>query len=280
LILAGILPVMMLHGIILDRGSRVSLRRQLVGHLESRILGGQIGAGRRLPSVRRAEELLGLHRNTVAAAYGDLVQAGLARTRPGSGVYAQSPSGCPESGVARVTVLGARDLGLACADEGLRATLEAELRSRLAVRVRDAAESGPGVEIRLSPGTAFLQAVRTLPKPSLVSVVSGSDRVHRLVSSAVLIHGGEGVAYLPVTAGNRDSAAHAGRLARLVAADYASLAWARRRLPARVTPLPLISAHSWTELTVLLRCRKTGSRLPARRRENLERSLRTSVEEA
>ena len=113
------MPLMMLHGIILERGSRVSLRRQLAGHLESRILGGQIGPGRRLPSVRRAEELLGLHRNTVAAAYRDLVQAGLARTRPGSGVYVRSP-GCPDMGVALVTVQGYRDVGLDCADADLQ----------------------------------------------------------------------------------------------------------------------------------------------------------------
>ena len=106
MILLGILPVMILHGIILDRGSRMSLRRQLVGHLEARILGGQIGPGRRLPSVRRAEELLGLHRNTVAAAYRDLVHAGLVRTRPGSGVYARSPAQSPDKGVAIVTVHG------------------------------------------------------------------------------------------------------------------------------------------------------------------------------
>jgi DNA-binding transcriptional regulator YhcF (GntR family) len=271
---------MVLHGIILDRGSRISLRRQLVGHLESRILGGQIGPGRRLPSVRRAEELLGLHRNTVAAAYRDLVHAGLARTRPGSGVYAQSPSRSRDPAVARVTVVGSRDVVLDCADERLQAVLDAELRLRLGVRVGREAKAGPEVTVRLSPGTMFLQAVRALPKPSLVFVVSACDRVHRLLSSAVLIHGGEGVAYVPATAGNRDSVARARRLAGLIAADYASLAWAQHRMPAPVIPLSLISAHSWTELTLLLRRRRAGSRPVTRAREHPERSARTSVEEA
>lgn len=271
---------MVLHGIILDRGSRISLRRQLVGHLESRILGGQIGPGRRLPSVRRAEELLGLHRNTIAAAYGDLVQAGLARTRPGSGVYAQLPSRSRDPAVARVVVLGSRDVVLDCGDDTLRAALAAELRSRLAVRVGHAARAGAEVMIRLSPGAVFLREVRALPKPSLVAVVSACDRVHSLLSAAVLIHGGEGVAYVPAIAGNRDSVSRARRLAGLIAADYASLSWAQHRLPAPVIPLALISVHSWTELTVLLRRRGPGSRPSVRPGEHVERSLQPSVGEA
>ena len=171
--------------------------------------------------------------------------------------------------------LGSRDVVLDCSDDSLRAALEAELRSRLAVRVGRAAKAGPEVMIRLSPGIVFLQAVRALPKPSLVAVVSACERVHRLVSSAVLIHGGEGVAYVPATGGNRDSVARARRLAGLIAADYASLPWAQHRLPAPVIPLALISAHSWTELTVLLRRRGPGSRRVARPGEYVERSLQT-----
>ena len=271
--------LMMLHGIILDRGSRISLRRQLVGHLESRILGGQIAPGCRLPSVRRVEELLGLHRNTVAAAYRDLVHRGLAQARRGSGVYARSPSPSRIAGVGIVTVQGSRDVGLACEDETLRVVLEAELRSRLAVRVRRSSGKGPDVAIRLSPGPGFLRTVRELARPSLVCVFSDSDRVHRLVASAVLIHGGEGVAYVPTTAGNRDAGTRANRLASLIAADYAALPWAQHQLSGRVSPLPLISGHSWTELALLLRRRGPGSRSTARAPKRVERSLQTSVEE-
>jgi hypothetical protein len=279
LILPVIMTLMMLNGIILDRGSRISLRRQLVGHLESRILGGQIGPGRRLPSVRRVEELLGLHRNTVAAAYRDLVHAGLARTRPGSGVYARSPAHSEDKGVGLVTVHGSRDVGLDCADEDLRTVLEAELRSRLAVRVHPSPQPGPQVRLRLAPGVGFLRAVRELPRPSLVSVFSGSDRVHRLASIAVQIHAGEGVAYLPAIPGNRDSKGRASRLARLVAADYAALPWARHRLAVDVVPLPLISGYSWSELTLLLRRREPGLRYNARSPTRAERSLQASVQE-
>ena len=270
---------MILHGITLDRGSHISLRRQLVSHLESRILGGQIGPGRRLPSVRRAEELLGLHRNTVAAAYRDLVHAGLARTRPGSGVYSRSPAHSQDTGVALVTVHGSRDVGLDCADGDLRAVLEAELRSRLAVRVHRSSDTGPEVRIRLAPGVGFLTAIRALPRPSLVSVCSGSDRVHRLASIATVIHGGEGVAYLPAIPGNRDSTGRVDRLARLVSADYAALPWARHRLRGEVVPLALISGYSWTELVLLLRRREPGSRHIARTPERVERSLQASVQE-
>jgi len=270
---------MILHGIILDRGSRMSLRRQLVGHLEARILGGQIGPGRRLPSVRRAEELLGLHRNTVAAAYRDLVHAGLVRTRPGSGVYARSPAQSPDKGVAIVTVHGSRDVALDCGEGDLRAVLEAELRSRLAVRVHPSGDPGSGVKIRLAPGAGFIRAIRALPRPSLISVCSGSDRVHRIASIATVIHGGEGVAYLPAIPGNRDSTGRVSRLARLVAADYAALPWARHRFPVEVFPLPLISGYSWSELTQLLRRREPGSRPVARTPKCTERSLQTRVKE-
>ncbi|MBT8462509.1 MAG: winged helix-turn-helix domain-containing protein [Gemmatimonadetes bacterium] len=278
MILHVIMLPMMLHGIILDRESRISLRRQLAGHLESRILGGQIGPGRRLPSIRRAEELLGLHRNTVAAAYRDLAQAGLARTRPGSGVFVRVPDR-PDTGAALATVQGYRDVGLACDDEGLRAVLEAELRARLAVRVHRSGDTGRQIGIRLAPGIGFLKAIRTLPRPSIVAVCSGSDRVHRLASIALLIHGGEGVAYLPLSPGNRDSTHRACRLATLVAADYAALAWARDRLPVEVAPLPLISAYSWSELALHLRRHGPGSRPCNRARRRVERSLQTSVEE-
>lgn len=277
MIQACILAVMILEGIVLDRGCHISLRRQLVGHLESRILGGQIGPGRRLPSVRRAEELLGLHRNTVAAAYRDLVQAGLARTRPGSGVYARAPSSSPDLGVALVTVNGARNVGLACADADLRTVLEAELRGRLAVRVHGSVGPGPEIAIRLAPGVGFLRAIGNLSKPALVSVFSGCERVHRIASATALIHGGDGIAYLPASPGNRDTADRASRLARLIAADYAALPWARHRLSHDVVPLPLISAYSWTEMRLALRQKQPGSQHSDRPPKRVERSLQPRV---
>ena len=272
-----ILPVMMLHGIVLDRGSRISLRRQLVGHLESRILGGQIEPGRRLPSVRRAEELLGLHRNTVAAAYRDLVQAGIARARPGAGVYARPPGPSPQAAIAMVRVLGPRSVALGCPDRDLTVVLEAELKSRLAVRVVEADFEGAGIPIYLAPDAGFLRLVHGLNRPALVTVVSGSEHVHRLAAASTLIHGGEGIAYLPVTRGNRDQLSRATRLCSTVLADHASLSWARSRSRVEVPALAMISAFTVTQLG-LPRRRRTArgkARLPARAR--VERSLQSGV---
>ncbi len=195
-------------------------------------------------------------------------------------MYARSPALSSDTGVALITVYGSRDVGLECSDGDLKSVLEAELRSRLAVRVHRSNDTGPRVRIRLAPGVGFLTAIRALPRPSLVSVCSGSNRVHRLASIATLIHGGEGVAYLPAIPGNLDSAGRVSRLARLVAADYAALPWARHRLPIEVVPLPLISGYSWSELVVLLRRRELGGRHVRRPTAPAERSLRASVQEA
>lgn len=270
---------MTLQGIVLDRGSRVPLRRQLVAHLESRILGGLISPGRRLPSLRRAEEFLGLHRNTVAAAYRDLVNAGLAITRQGSGVYARAPSSSLDPGSARVTVHGSRDVGLECEDADLRTVLDAELRGRLAVRVRGTAGARRGTVIHLAPGAGFLRAIGNLPKPALVCVFSGCERVHQIASATTLIHGGDGIAYLPASPGNRDTADRTSRLARLIAADYAALPWARHRLSGAVVPLPLISAYSWNEILLALRRERPGSRHHDRAPRRVERSLQSRVKQ-
>lgn len=275
----GILPFMMLHGITLDRGSRLSLRRQLVGHLEARILGGQIEPGRQLPSVRRAEELLGLHRNTVAAAYRDLILGGLARVRPGAGVYARSPADSSRPPVASVGWSKATGVTLECADPELRLALRAELRERLGAPVHESSETGPSVRIRLAPDSGFTRTVHSLETPSLVAVVSASEHVHRTVAASVLIHGGEGVAYLPVFTGKREDLDRALRLSAVIFADHAALDWTRGRLTAPVRPVFLISAHSWTELRLLVRRAAVGSRGPRRRARRLERTLQSGVKE-
>jgi len=270
---------MMLDGILLDRQSRIPLRRQLAGHLESRILGGQIQPGRRLPSVRRVEELLGLHRNTVSAAYGDLVRAGLARSHAGSGVFVKPSASSREAAVARVTVAGSRDVVLECADGDLRRVLEAELRSRLAVRIHSTKADGPTVSLRLAPSVGFLRVIRSLPRPSIVAVISDSELVHRLASCATLIHGGDGVGYLPVLPANRRNLDRASRLAAAMVADYATVPRAREDLAAKVLPLAVISGHSYTGLSQLLRRPKRDGRQQLAAARTAERSLRSSVEE-
>lgn len=276
----GIMHAMMLHGILLDRNSRLSLRRQLVGHLEARILGGQIGPGRRLPSLRRAEEYLGLHRNTVAAVYRDLVGRGLVRTRPGSGVYVRRESREEGAGLPRVLPRGPRQLDLICRDHQLGVVLKAELEWRLPARVWVSSETyTSGTALRLAPSVGFLRIIRSLPKPSVVAVISNSQIVHRLASIAVLIHGGERIGYLPVTPATNPDADRVRRIARVLLADYAELDAAHRGLTGETLPLPLISGLSFTSVTMLLG-RFEANRGPTRRALNrAERSLQTGVRE-
>src|SRR5688572_28243157 len=65
------------------RGLRQALQ-ELVGD-------GRIPLGTRLPSERAVAEALDLSRNTVTRAYADLIAAGFATARQGSGTYAAAP---------------------------------------------------------------------------------------------------------------------------------------------------------------------------------------------
>jgi GntR family transcriptional regulator len=73
--------------IVLNRKGGVSLRDQLVAQLELKIVGGDLGPGQRLPSVRALARKLKLHPNTVSAAYRELASAGHVELQRGSGVY-------------------------------------------------------------------------------------------------------------------------------------------------------------------------------------------------
>lgn len=59
--------------------------------LQERIGDGRIPIGCRLPSERAVAEVLGVSRNTVTRAYADLVAAGFAAAKQGSGTYAVVP---------------------------------------------------------------------------------------------------------------------------------------------------------------------------------------------
>jgi DNA-binding transcriptional regulator YhcF (GntR family) len=73
--------------IVLNRKGGVPLHDQLLAQLELRILGGTLSPGERLPSVRALARQLGLHANTVSAAYRELEAAGHVRLRRGAGVF-------------------------------------------------------------------------------------------------------------------------------------------------------------------------------------------------
>lgn len=71
----------------LDRGSRVSLFRQLDDHLRRTILCGQLKPGMRLPSSRVLAKDLGVSRPTVINAFEQLVAEGFLEARTGSGTF-------------------------------------------------------------------------------------------------------------------------------------------------------------------------------------------------
>jgi DNA-binding transcriptional regulator YhcF (GntR family) len=76
--------------IALNRKGGMPVRDQLRTQLEMKILGGEIRAGERLPSVRALARRLRVHPNTVSAAYKELQAAGHLELRAGSGVYVKS----------------------------------------------------------------------------------------------------------------------------------------------------------------------------------------------
>ncbi|MFT0179337.1 PLP-dependent aminotransferase family protein [Pseudomonas benzopyrenica] len=72
-------------GLLLEPGQ--GLARQLYQGLRGRILTGELAAGVRLPASRELARLLGVSRNTVTAAYEQLLAEGFLDSRPGDGTY-------------------------------------------------------------------------------------------------------------------------------------------------------------------------------------------------
>jgi DNA-binding transcriptional MocR family regulator len=83
--------------ITLDRASSEPISGQLAGALERRIESGLLASGTRLPTTRDLAAALKINRGTVQAAYRILREAGLTRSRVGSGteVRALSPTSEP-----------------------------------------------------------------------------------------------------------------------------------------------------------------------------------------
>jgi GntR family transcriptional regulator len=73
--------------IALDRDADVPLGVQLAWALRSRILGGALANGDRLPPLHRLGADVGVNANTVRAVYQRLEQEGLVTTRHGSGTF-------------------------------------------------------------------------------------------------------------------------------------------------------------------------------------------------
>ena len=66
-------------------GSSASLYQQIIDQVQRAIAGGQIAVGDELPSVRQLAKELTINPNTVAKAYGRLVQEGFLHSQPGRG---------------------------------------------------------------------------------------------------------------------------------------------------------------------------------------------------
>jgi len=68
-----------------DRNARAPLHRQLYGQVRELILDGRLAPGTRLPSTRRLADDMDLSRNTVAAAFDQLLAEGYVEGRVGAG---------------------------------------------------------------------------------------------------------------------------------------------------------------------------------------------------
>lgn len=134
------------------RDSEVPPRRQIALRLEARIRDGGYADGAKLPSVRALGQRLGVHRETVAAAYRELARQGLVDTIRGSGVYVASP----EPVLARA--LGPRDGALAMRLASLSAALAmrrilllCDERALGEVVGHELQSSIPGLQVRCEP---------------------------------------------------------------------------------------------------------------------------------
>ena len=74
------------------RHPSVSVRRQIAARIEAAVREGELRPGTRLPAVRKLAPKLGVHRNTVWAAYRLLEAEGVTRATPGGGVYVREPA--------------------------------------------------------------------------------------------------------------------------------------------------------------------------------------------
>jgi DNA-binding transcriptional regulator YhcF (GntR family) len=156
--------------IALDRDAEVPVGVQLAWALRSRILGGALEPGQRLPALHRLAEELGVNANTVRATYQRLERDGLVETRHGSGTYvtsapedrgalAQLVAGAAQA--ARDAQIDPRDLAAALyvgVQEPGAADSEADARRRLRAQIAaleqalsDIVARRPDLAPRLSP---------------------------------------------------------------------------------------------------------------------------------
>jgi DNA-binding transcriptional regulator YhcF (GntR family) len=74
----------------ISRKSEVSVREQLTAQIVLAITSGELGPGAKLASTRALARQLGIHANTVGAAYRELASRGWLEQRKGSGAYVRA----------------------------------------------------------------------------------------------------------------------------------------------------------------------------------------------
>lgn len=266
-------------------------RRQLAAWLASGIRDGEIEPGERLPSVRRLAELVGVHRNTAWAVYGELRRRGLVRPVHGSGVYArpipvrEGNEREPRSrGSPRSTRLPRR-VTVVEEGRGLRTVLAAELRRALrgagipvrAAQLSRAACAGDPLRLRddlvvgLAPACRRLAARVPLARPPEPLRLRGGRwelrRVAALEPPAVvavvsasrrvrahareLLAGWSGIGVATPDPEEEAALARALRVADLVFADASCTARARRS-GRRARPLRCLRREDVARLGALL----------------------------
>ncbi|MFF7587753.1 PLP-dependent aminotransferase family protein [Kitasatospora purpeofusca] len=162
------------------RAAGAGLRAALEDALREAVQDGRLAPGTRLPSSRALGEDLGIARNTVVEAYGQLTAEGWLGSRPGSGTTvaeraAPRPAGRPATVRADRRPTGRHDLLAGRPDLSLfpRSAWLASARRALAVAPHDAFDYGSPlgrIELRqaLSDYLARVRGVRTDPDRLLV----------------------------------------------------------------------------------------------------------------
>ena len=141
------------------------VRAALEAGLRDAVSSGRLGAGTRLPSSRALAADLGIARNTVAEAYGQLVAEGWLTARQGSGTRVAARVGGPATEPAGAESDGGRSDG----DLSDRALSDGDLSdgdlsdgalSDRALSDRDRSEGPPGIRVRydLRPGSPDVSA--------------------------------------------------------------------------------------------------------------------------
>ncbi len=211
----------MMRWFTLDRDSPLPLGRQIYAEISSRVLGGELEAGDRLPSTRETAAELGISRNVVIEAYEQLIVEGYLIGVSGAGTYVAEGSrldvggghrggrgmkkagGIPVSGLEGSGAASARDsregvidfrLGQPALDlVPLRAwaRLEYEELVRLPPDVMCGAPPGGRVELREALQEYLWRRRGIECEPDQVVITSGAVQGFSLIAKLLLAPGAE-----------------------------------------------------------------------------------------